>query len=429
MAALGLIPAAISAPVLAYFLTSGRWGLAGIWVEPSVIGWATGFADLANVTATSDCLSNGTPIEPCDPYGRPFQPYVVLPARLLSVANLGLADTGYIGIVLASLWISLIGALGTWIAARWQRGTGELLAALAALTIAAIAPPSLLAVERGTLDIVVVALAALGLFVFTARWAGFVGQLVGSIALALAVILKYFAIGVFAAFLAPRRWRTLPLIAAGLCMAFLLINFNDLLLARETANADRPSTSRILFSSTTGLVTLLVEDPAALFPADGQTIDMVTLRILGALIVVMWVVLFLHLLRRTQAPPYAAWLLITGGGFLLVIPYFLGDSNDYRLIALVLPLAGLMHWRGVGPTRLWIPIVLILMALATGSAMVSNDFGYLMPKPAIVAGDIALAGALGFSVAVWLRAWFIEGAGYSRFRRKGGLTESVPRTS
>jgi hypothetical protein len=45
------------------------------------------------------------------------------------------------------------------------------------------------------------------------------------------------------------------------------------------------------------------------------------------------------------------------------------------------------------------------LALATGSAMVPNEFGFLMPKPALLLGDLALAGALGFSLAVWVRAW------------------------
>jgi len=406
--ALGLLPAAITGACLAFFLTSGRWGVVGIWVEPSLIGWATSFADLANVTATSDCLINGTPIEPCDPYGRPFQPYVVLPARALAFLGLGLAETGYLGLSLAAMWTALIGALGVWLTVRWTRGSGELALALLALTVAAVAPPSLLAIERGTLDIVVVSLAAIGLLVIAASPRSRVGELIGSISLSLAVVLKYFAIGVFAAFLAPRRWRTLPLVAAGLCGVFLMININDLLLARETANADRPSTTRILFSSTTGLVTLLTEDASALFPAEGQPINMVTLRIVGALIVAAWVVLFLLLLRHTQQPPYASWLLITGGGFLLLLPYFLGDSNDYRLIALVLPLTGLLRWRGIGPRRLWIPIVLILLALAMGSAMVTNEYGFLMPKPAIILGDMALAGALAFSVAVWLRGWVVR---------------------
>lgn len=423
-ALLGLIPSAVAGTVVSFFLNSGRWGLVGIWVEPSVIGWPTGFADLANVTATSDCLITGDPIEMCDPYGRPFQPYVVLPARVLSAANLGLADTGYIGVALAALWIALIGALGTWIAARWQRSIGELLIALAALTIAAIAPPSLLAVERGTLDILVVALAATGLLVIAGAQ-GRLGVLLGSIALSIAVVIKYFAIGVFTAFIAPRRWRTLPLIAAGVCTLILVVNFSDLIQARETAKADQPSTTRILFSSTTSLVTLLTEDPAAFFPAEGQMIDMVTLRIIGSVIFATWVAVFFVLLRGIESPPYASWLLITGGGFLLLLPYFLGDSNDYRLIGLLLPLAGVLHWRNRGSARLWFPVILILVALITGSAMVPNEFGFLMPKPVIIAGDLALAGGLGFTGAVWLRGWIHRGG----FRTLEDSSGSDRRTS
>jgi hypothetical protein len=373
-----------------------------------VIGWPTSFADVANVTATADCLAAGEPIEGCDPYGRPFQPYVVLPARALNLLNLGLAETGYIGVALGVLWIVLVGAIAVWMVARWERRTGELLAALGAITIAAIAPPSLLAVERGTLDILVVSLAAAGLLVIAGSQ-GRAGVLFGSLALSVAVVLKYFAIGVFAAFLAPRRWRAMPLIAAGLCAIFLVVNFSNLIQARETAKADLPSTTRILFSSTTGMVTLLTEDPVAFFPAEGQVIDMVTLRIVGAVIFTAWVVVFLMLLRGIDSPPYASWLLITGGGFLLLVPYFLGDSNDYRLIGLLLPLAGIVRWRTCGPTRLWLPIILILLAMITGSAMVTNEFGFLMPKPVIIAGDMALAGGLAFAVAVWLRGWFMRG--------------------
>jgi hypothetical protein len=405
---LGLVPPAVTSAVLAWFLSSGRWSIVGIWVEPSVIGWPTGFADLANVTATADCLAAGDPIEGCDPYGRPFQPYVVLPARVLALMNLGLAETGYLGIALGVLWIALVGAIAVRIAARWERGTVELLAALGAITVTAIAPPSLLAVERGTLDILVVTLAAAGLLMIASSHSR-VGVVLGSIALSVAVVVKYFAIGVFAAFLAPLRWRALPLIAAGLCAIFLAVNFSNLIQARETAKADLPSTTRILFSSTTGLVTLLTEDPAAFFPAEGQVIDMVTLRIVGAVIFAVWVVVFLLVLRGIDSPPYASWLLITGGGFLLLIPYFLGDSNDYRLIGLLLPLAGIVHWRNRGPARLWLPVILILLAMITGSAMVTNEFGFLMPKPVIIAGDMALAGSLAFAVAVWVRRWFVRG--------------------
>lgn len=407
----GLTAPAIVAVVVAWFLSSGRWDLVGIWTVPSVIGWSTGFGDLANVTDTADCLRAGQPVEGCDPYGRPFQPYVVLPARLLAALGLGLAQTGILGVALAVLWIGIIGTVSVWIAVRWSRGTGAMVAALAAVVVAGIAPPTLLGVERGSLDIVVVALALGGLLLLAATDVGrgahrWVGQAIGSLALASAVVVKFFAAGVFAAFVAPRRWRLIPLVAAGLCGGWLLWNFDDVLLASRTAGSDVASTSRIMFSATTGFVTLLTEDPNAFFPAEGQELPIGLLRSLGVLIVLMFTLGFWLLLRRLSDAPYSAWLLITGGGFILLLPYVLGESNDYRLIVLLLPLAGLLRWLAAAAIGwLWVPVVLIVTALATGSAMVPNEFGFLMPKSALVVGDLALAGALGFTLAVWVRAW------------------------
>lgn len=373
-----------------------------------MIGWPTGFADLAYVTATADCLANRSPLATCDPYGRPFTPYSILPGGILAVLGIGLQQTGILGVGLAATWVLLVGAFSLWLSLRWHRSALELVVVLAFLTAAAIAPPSLLAVERGTLDIVVVALAALGLLMFT--WAGsrLLGPLAGSLMLGVSVLLKYFAVGVFAAFLAPRRWRILPIITAVLCIGFLLLNLSDLEQVRETAKADVASTSRILFSSTTGLVTLLTEDPRAFFPAEGQHIDLVALRVIGALIVLAWSAFFVVLLRHVREIPYSSWLLITGGGFILLVPYFLGDSNDYRLIALALPLVGILRWRSSGPEYLWMPAVLAVFALMTGSAMVPNEFGFLMPKTVVIAGDLALAGVLGFVVAVWVKAWLLD---------------------
>lgn len=131
------------------------------------------------------------------------------------------------------------------------------------------------------------------------------------------------------------------------------------------------------------------------------------LRVLGVLVVLLFALGFWLLLRRMPNAPYSSWLLITGGGFILLIPYVLGESNDYRLIVLLLPLAGLLRWRAaVAATGwLWWVVGLVAVALLTGSAMVPNEFGFLVPKPVLLLGDLALAGALGFTLAVWLRGW------------------------
>lgn len=412
---IALVPPSVTAVTLSWFLTSGSWGLVGIWVEPSVIGWSTGFADLAYVTATADCLANGSALETCDPYGRPFTPYSIVPGGVLALLGIGLRDTGILGVGLALLWVILIGAVSTWIALRWAQGTGGLVAASLAIIVTGVAPPSLLGVERGTVDIAITAAAGAGLMLLAGHAAipknitGIARQVLASLLLFIAVIVKYFAVGVYAAFLAPRRWMLLPLVSGAAATTFLVLNFGDLLIAREVSKSDQPSTTRIMFSSTTGLVTLLTEDPAAFFPSDGASVPMGLLRVLGVLLVLACVALFFALLRRAyrhSTPPASTWFLVVGGGFILVIPYFLGDSNDYRLMGLVLPLAGILRWLAGGGSRtLWVPVVLIALAMLTGSAMVANDYGFLLPKPAIVAGDMALAGAMGYVIATWVIGW------------------------
>ncbi len=411
------IPPAIVGITMAWFITSGEWNLVGIWVEPSVTGWTTGFADLAYITATADCLRDGSALATCDPYGRPFTPYSILPGSVLSVVGIGLQQTGALGVVLALVWVSLIGFVTNWLARRWQRGTALFAAALTSITVTGIAPTSLLAVERGTIDIAITATAGLGLLLMVHQpaiphtLATGAREFFASAVLFIASIVKYFAVGLYAAFAAPRRWSLLPLISAAAAVMFLVINFGDLLIAREVSKSDLPSTTRILFSSTTGLVTVLTEDPYAFFPPEDQEIDMLSLRVIGALIVAVLAGISLVLLSRIRTSiPEASWMLIVGGGFILVIPYFLGDSNDYRLIGLILPLAGLLRWIAGDRSEsrlnfLWIPVVLVVVTMLTGSSMIANEHGFILPKSAIVSGDLALAGVIGFVIAVWIDGW------------------------
>jgi uncharacterized membrane protein YccC len=111
--------------------------------------------------------------------------------------------------------------------------------------------------------------------------------------------------------------------------------------------------------------------------------------------------------RFTRSIPQSSWPLIAGGGFILVVPYFLGDSNDYRLIGLVLPLAGILIWlaTSLGSKFLWLPVVLIVVTMLTGSSMIANEYGFIIPKNILIIGDGALAGVIGFIIAIWISAW------------------------
>ena len=413
--AAGLLPAAITAGMLWWLIPSGGWKIFGIWTEPSVIGWSTGFADLAYLTATADCMSAGTDITTCDPYGRPFTPYTVIPSSVLRALGLGLQQTGVLGVGLALIWVALVGALSLLVVTRWHRGGASgavgLIAALAAITLLAISPAVLLGVERGTVDILIAALAAAGLLLFARPASGAVTKTVGAIALLIASILKYFAVGVFAVFLAPRRWSWIGAAAGAATVVFLIWNFEDLLVAQGTARSTIVSTTRIMFSSTTGIVTWLVPDPLAFTPPANQVLNPTLLKAVGALIFLALIALFVALLHKSQTSNKqiddASWYLIVGGSFILAVPYLLGESNDYRLLFLLLPLTGILIWIGQGgPQRLlWPMVAALVFSCLTGSSMITNDFGFIIPKAALIIGDLTLAVGLAFGVALWCWAW------------------------
>lgn len=417
--ALSLLPPAITSIILWWLITSGDWRTFGIWTEPSVFGWNTGFADLAYITATADCMANGTDILTCDPYGRPFTPYTIIPSSVLEELDLGLQSTGPLGVALAVIWVALVGAMSVLVATKWQRGNLGLAAALAAITLLAISPPVLLGVERGTVDILIAALAAAGLLTFARptsinRAAGrnaatTTAHVLAAVALFISSILKYFAVGVFAVFFAPKRWSWIGAAAAAATVVFLIWNFDDLLQAQGTARSNILSTTRIMFSSTTGIVTALVEDPLAFNPPDGQALNATALKIIGALILLLLVAIFTIAMSKLKiaSPTGSPWYLIVGGTFILAIPYMLGESNDYRLLFLLLPLTGILVWIGEGGPRklLWPITIALVIACLPGASMITNDSGFILPKIPLLIGDLALAVTLGFGVAVWVRAW------------------------
>ena len=407
---IALAPAGIVAAVLYYLITSGSWQEFGIWPEPSIIGWTTGFADLANQTATADCIRNGTDITTCDPYGRPFQPYAVIPASLLAALGLGVAQTGVLGVALAAIYVFTIWFLGRSIARNWLRHPVGLASALAALTLAAISPPALLLVERGQIEILVLLFAALGLAAF-ARPSPLIRG-VGAISLTISVIVKYFNVGVFAAFFAPRRWSWWAGAAMVASFAFLVINFTDVIQARETARADLASTSRVMFGSTTMFVTLAEDDPLAFFAQEPQ--PMVIYRLAGLAVLAAFAALWWWSIRRIDitSMPNLAWFWLVGSIGSVGAPYLLGDSNDYRLVLLLPALAGSMTWLGSGGP--WRPLAvlaaLMVVAQLTNAWMIPSPAGVVLPEGAMLIGELAIAATLAFGLAIVARTWTISRA-------------------
>ena len=414
--AIAAIPAGLSALVLWWLIDSGKWNIFGIWTLDSTTGEMTGFGDLAFITAVADCYaaeSAGVQVDldTCDPYGRPFSPYGIIPGKFLAFFNVGFDQNTLLGVLLAGVWVVLVFGLTLKVTRNWSMSRIELGFAILFISALAISPTVMLAVERGTLDIVVAALAALGLIGFASG--GAVRHTGSALLLFVSVIIKYFAVGVFAPFFAPRRWSAIGIIGAAATLAFLLINFENLRSAQEIAQADTQSTTRIMFSSTTGIITFLVENPNAFFPPADQVLNIAFIQSIAIGIFVLLVMGFLVLLARnlsSSSVPTVSWFLIVGGSFALTIPYFLGPSNDYRLVLLLLPLIGISLWIGQNSSRairisLWVVAGAMVIAALTGSSMQPNEFGFVLPKSVVILGDAALATALAFGVALFIHAW------------------------
>lgn len=419
--AIASIPALVSLAVFSWLITSGRWNLFGIWTLDSPNGESTGFGDLAFITGVADCFSTENAgqsinLDTCDPYGRPYTPYGLIPGKFLSLFGLGLQHNTQIGIALMLAWVGLVLWLTYLVTRRWNRSALDLTAVVLAITVFAISPTAMLAVERGTIDIAVAAFAALGLIGLSTNRKAMAWF--SSASLFVAVIIKYFAVGVFAPVFAPRRWSLPAILGALVTAVFMIANWDNLQKAQSVALADTLSTTRIMFSSTTGLVTILVSDPLAFNPPPGQLINETLIPFLGVLLFALITCGLIVLIRRLgigSGPtdigiPHQSWYLIVGGSFALGIPYFLGTSNDYRLIILILPLAGFLIWLATESSAairimLWVMVVSTVISGLTGAAMIPNEYGFILPKIVIVLGDAALATSLAFGFALFINAW------------------------
>lgn len=413
-AALATIPAIVTLLTLWWLISSGKWNLFGIWTLDSTIGWNTGFGDLAFITATADCFRLGeVNLDVCDPYGRPYTPYGLIPGTFLSWFGLGLQHTGVLGSLLAVIWVLLVFWLTYRVLKNWKSSKIELVAALITITLFSVSPTVMLAVERGSLDILVATFAAIGLIGFTTSSA--LKQAGSAVLLFISVILKYFAVGIFVPFFAPKRWSGIAIVGAIVTAIFMVSNLANLRMASEIAGTGGLATSRLSFSSTTGLVTLLVPDPMAISAPEEQELSGLTLRVIALLLFLALAIGLSLLVRWLNTAgkfelPSESWLLIVGGTFALWIPYMIGSSYDYRMVILILPLFGLFIWIKAASSKttkifLWMMVLMVLCAVLTGASMSLNEYGFIVPKFLVFFGDAALATVLAFGVALFANAW------------------------
>lgn len=323
------------ATVVAVLLTKLElWRYVGI----DVLSTAA-FEDLRQVTSTADCartlvgwnISFGS----CDPWQRPYN-YPEVWARALAILHLGEAQASYIGYTLIALFAVTVTAL-TIIACRGRRSR----LTIGVMTLAAVSPPSLFAMERGNIDIVVFALVVTGAVLGARRWSGAAGLIWSA-----AVVLKLFPIGTLVALTAQGRRRGEGLVVFVLATAvglFLLIPQLPYILSGT------PQTTIQSFGA--AVVPLAIANLVGAAPST-NVIRLVGLILTAAVCIGLRMVLVLasptgllktayrRVVDALTADHTARIVFLSGTGCILVA-YVVGSSWDYRLIFLIPVVAAL----------------------------------------------------------------------------------------
>lgn len=416
------VPTAVSAVVTGWLLSTAHWSWWGLATMVPTNPETTSFADLKAILATSLCMQQAVDYTTCDPYGRPFTPYVVLPARILAFTGRSLDDATALGIALAVVLVVTVAALGLVLAAAWRGRLPGLIVGQFVLALAAITAPVMLAVERGQVEIITLALAVVALLALSRDRIGW--RITGAVAAVIAVASKFFAVGVFAPFLRRGRINWLAVAALAASLVFLVGSWSDLSQAAGTSRTDEPATSRSQFGAMALIATLLSSDPITGVPASTVVEHWSWVRVGG------WAITLTAILIAAFALPTsviatldgaeAARVLVIGSAGILALPYVLGASHDYRQVFLLPLIVGALLWASAasGAAR-WIPALVAaaaLVSLLTGASMIltpSDSMWHatlMWPKTGLVAGDLALLFVLAVGGGAWVRGWAVRRA-------------------
>jgi hypothetical protein len=415
-----VIPGLITGVVTWWALATAHWSWWGIATMTMTSPEQTSFGDLKSVLATSLCIDQGSDYTVCDPYGRAFTPYVLLPARAFALVGFDLEDTTAVGIALAILYVAVIAVLGVLLAAHWRGPLLWLLPAQGLLGVTAVTAPAMLMIERGQVEVITLALtvAALPMLASSTRWV----RIAGAVAAFAAVVSKYLAIGLFAPFLRRGRLHWPALAAMAASVAFLLLSWSDLQLAIGTSRAQEPATSQSQFGAMALLATAFSDPPITGIPSPAVVEQWGSVRIASLVMVALAVVIAALAVRPSahaalDSTP-AAYALFVGSTGVLALPYVLGASHDYRQVFCLPALVGALIWlsHSEGNGR-WVPgivTVAIPVSMLTGASMIltpSDSLGpkeFIWPQAALVVGDLALLITLAVGAGVWMRGWMVR---------------------
>jgi hypothetical protein len=306
------------------------------WAAVGVQPGAVSFLDLRSVSSTWDCRRLGLstfPQNPCDPFRRPAN-YPRIWTQLGRV-GLGEGDNVPLGIALAVVFY----ASALLLVGRLTLGEGAVYAS------ALLAPATLLGVERGNVDLALLAVVAGGAVLARRRpW--------------LAGVLKLYPAFATLVLALRRRWRVAAAATAALA-AYLLATRHDLEMLRTAI--PRP----VANSYGAGVVADALSESVSWL--SGSTAGLVVR--LGVIALGLAAALLTRRtprgLARAGGETSARLVLFWAGASVYAGTYVFGNNYDYRLVFLVLCIPQLCTWSRSSDAPLPLPRLALVALLGT----------------------------------------------------------------
>jgi len=187
----------------------------------------------------------------------------------------------------------------------------------------------------------------------------------------------------------------------------------NMLQAAETSGSGNPQTSMSAFGLTATIATPLSGSPLYYGPPEHIAAIWPTLRLIGFAIFIVLVAAFFVIIRGAQLPATnsPAWTLTIGSGGVLLLPYLIGSSHDYRLIFLILLISGAGIWLGTSSdsrarTVSAFVVAASTLSVLTSASMLPTPQGWRWPAWIVIFGDLGLIMVLALVLVLAIQHLF-----------------------
>ena len=378
---LSLLPSSILAVGAVIVGINDRWGSVGVPLGDR------NFGDLNVIFVAAECAGTDPAwtarSEPCQP-GMAHYNYPSIWAKAFGLLNADPSWTPTVAALLMGVFVLSLIPL-TWFALGGRRVVAPVLG----MIVSSLTPPVWLAFQRGNIDLLMFALITAAVCLWIARATKSAAALI-----AVAATLKIFPVGAALLLTSPQRPRR------GALITFILVGTVGALLVFRDLSTISERTPQIDGASFgTGLLPLLASNQLSLYMSStlGQVIGLGVFAVVLALVTGIFQRTrtsalgdqWQRLIRSLATDSVATGLVLTGSG-VFIIAYLLGPSYDYRLIFLILVIAGLLR---VGSTvALASAGVLILQMILSYSTFVGS-LEYFSDVMLIVVAPVMALGA------------------------------------